>query len=254
MKKLLLLLILAAALGSAMAQTQKKFKFLLITGESKRPPEHPYSTWHHEHYNHLLAECVKDFATIRATSDLSVLHDDSLKGYDMIINNSLFLEPSQSQQAAFFRFIESGKPYFVIHAGHVSFLNSGQYLEMIGGRFINHEDIKTFEVNTCDYWYGWEAESKGYRHPIVRNLDNFKTLDELYLVQFTTPDIEVIARAEYHPIMWTRNWGKGKILCLTLGHAEMSQQNQGFRTLFTNGTKWLAGILDESGAISKAKK
>jgi len=206
------------------------------------PANHPYSSWHHEHYNQLLVDYVKDFADVKATNNLSVLHDDSLKGYDLIINNSLFMQPTESQQKAFFKFVESGKPYFVIHAGHVSFLNSSQYLNMIGGRFINHEDIKTFEVNSCDFWYGWEFESKGYKHPIVKDVENFKTLDELYLVQFTTADIEVIARAEYHPIMWTRNWGKGRILCLTLGHGEFSQKNSGFKSLFVNGTKWLVGM------------
>lgn len=253
MWKVLLLLIVAIALTPAAAQTQRKFKILLITGESKRPADHPYGTWHHEHYNHLLAEYVKDFATIRATSDLSVLRDDSLNGYDMIINNSLFLEPNEKQQEAFFKFVESGKPYFVVHAGHVSFVNARKYTEMLGGRFIQHDDFKTFEVKTCDYWYGWEAESNSYRHPIVKGVEDFKTADELYFVQFTTPDVEVIARAEYHPIMWTRNWRKGKVLCLTLGHAEMSQQNPGFQALFTNGAKWLLGILDKPGSMSRAE-
>ena len=124
-----------------------------------------------------------------------------------------------------------------------SFLNAAQYLTMLGGRFINHEDIKTFEVNTCDFWYGWEAESKSHKHPIVRNVDNFKTLDELYFMQFTTADVEVIARAEYHPIMWTRKWGRGNILCLTLGHGEFSQLNPGFKTLFVNGAKWLTNMI-----------
>ncbi len=224
-------------------QDQKKLKFLVITGVGKLAAGHPYSTWQHAHYNEVLAEYVKDFATLRSTTDLSILNDDSLRRYDLIINNSLFMLPSESEQKAFFKFIQSGKPYFAIHAGHVSFLNNPDYLKMIGGQFINHEDLKTFEVNTCDFWYGWEAESKSYKHPIVRGINDFKTLDELYLIQFNTSDIEVIARAEYHPIMWTRKWGKGNILCLTLGHGEFSQQNAGFKSLFVNGTKWLTGTL-----------
>lgn len=241
MKRSLLFFFVFVVICSAAGQTQKRFNILLITGTGRLPAGHPYSTWHHDHYNELLADYIKDFADIRSTKDLSVLHEDSLKRYDLIINNSLFMQPTASQQKAFFKFIESGKPFFAIHAGHVSFLNADQYLPMLGGRFINHEDIKTFEVNTCDFWYGWEAESKSYKHPIVKNVDNFKTLDELYLVQFTTAEVEVIARAEYHPIMWTRKWGNGNVLCLTLGHGEFSQQNPGFKTLFVNGVKWLMG-------------
>jgi type 1 glutamine amidotransferase len=244
MKKLLLLLLTLSVVNSAIGQSQKRWKFLLITGTGNLAANHPYASWHHDHYNQILRDYLKDFADLRTTTDLAVLHEDSLKRYDLIINNSLFMQPTESQQQAFFKFIESGKPYFAIHAGHVSFLNAEKYLTMIGGKFINHDDIKTFEVNTSDFWYGWEAESKGYKHPIVKNLDNFKTLDELYLVQFSTPDIEVIARAEYHPVMWTRTWGKGKILCLTLGHGEFSQRNPGFKTLFVNGAKWLVSTLN----------
>ncbi|HEX6226441.1 MAG TPA: ThuA domain-containing protein [Chryseolinea sp.] len=243
MKRSLLFFLVFIVICSAAAQTQKKFRFLLITGMGRLQAGHPYSNWHHDHYNQLLADYVRDFAEIRSTTDLSVLHEDSLKRYDLIINNSLFMQPTDAQQKAFFKFIESGKPYFAIHAGHVSFLNTDQYLTMLGGRFINHDDIKTFEVMTCDFWYGWEAESKSYKHPIVRNVDHFKTLDELYLMQFTTADVEVIARAEYHPIMWTRKFGSGNILCLTLGHGEFSQLNPGFKALFVNGVKWLTGTI-----------
>lgn len=244
MKTVLSLLFVAVLIIPAIGQRQEKLKFLLITGTGKFPAGHPYGSWYHDHYNEVLADYVKDFADIRATSNLAVLHDDSLKKYDLIINNSLFMQPTENQFKAFFRFVESGKPYFAIHAGHVSFLNSDRYLEMLGGRFINHEEIKTFEVTPRDDWYGWEAESKRFKHAIVKNVDNFRTLDELYLVQFTTSDIEVIARAEYHPIMWTRKWGNGKILCLTLGHGRFSQENAGFKSLFVNGTKWLVGNLE----------
>jgi type 1 glutamine amidotransferase len=220
-------------------QPVKRAKLLLITGVGITGPQHMYHDWSHAHYNDILVGYVKDFADVRVTTDLAILNDDSLKKYDIILNNSLFMEPTKKQFETFYRFIESGKAYFSIHAGLVSFLNSENYLTMMGGRFINHDDAKTFLVNACDYWYGWETESKKKKHPIVKNVADFKTLDELYLAQFNTSDIEVIARAEFHPIMWTRKWQKGQILCLTLGHGEYSQRNEGFRQLFVNGIKWL---------------
>lgn len=239
------ILLLSMLLGSVDAQSQsaKRTKILLITGVGITDSTHRYHDWSHEHYNAILADYVKEFADMTVTDKLTYLTDDSLQHYDVIINNSLFKEPTKSQFDAFYRFIESGKSYFVIHAGLVSFLNSDKYLPMMGGRFINHDDVKTFLVHTSDYWYGWEQESKKYRHPIVKKLTDFTTLDELYLAQFNTAEIEVIARAEFHPVMWTRNWGKGRILCLTLGHGDYSQQNPGFKTLFVNGLKWLTGVL-----------
>ena len=149
------------------------------------------------------------------------------------------MEPSAEQFKAFYKFIEGGKSYFSIHAGLVSFLNSDEYLAMMGAKFINHDDAKTFTVNSYNAWYGWEAEDKRQKHPIVNDVHDFKILDELYLAQFLTSDIEVIARAEFHPIMWTRQWKKGRILCLTLGHGDYSQQNPGFQKLLLNGVAWL---------------
>ena len=69
-------------------------------------------------------------------------------------------------------------------------------------------------------------------------------MDELYLMQGITDDLEVIARAEYHPVMWWRNYGKGKVLVLTLGHGDYSQTNEGFKSLFRNGVLWLTKGLD----------
>ncbi len=222
----------------AIAQTEKA-KVLLITGVGIQGPGHPYSDWSHAHYNDILAEALKEVATLTVTTDLTMLNEKTLKGFDVIMNNSLFMEPTAEQYNAFFKFIEEGKSYFSIHAGLVSFLTSEKYLEMMGARFINHDDAKTFIVNTYDAWYGWAAEDKKKKHPIVKDVDDFKILDELYLAQFSTSDIEVIARAEFHPIMWTRKWKKGNVLCLTLGHGDFSQRNPGFQKLLSNGVAWL---------------
>ena len=245
-KVLSCLLLFCLFSSGAVGQSQtKRNKFLLITGVGITGPDHMYHDWSHAHYNDLLAGYVKDFADLTITTDLSILNDDTLRQYDVILNNSLFMEPTKPQLEAFYRFIEGGKAYFSIHAGLVSFLNSDKYLQMMGGRFINHDDAKTFVVKTCDFWYGWETESKKAKHPIVRKMEDFKTLDELYLAQFNTDEIEVIARAEFHPVMWTRRWGRGQVLCLILGHGEYSQRNEGFRQLFVNGLKWLLHALPD---------
>jgi type 1 glutamine amidotransferase len=219
-------------------EKQETVKILLITG-SAQPASGNYGDWHHDHYNQHLVTALEGIAKVTVTADLSILNDESLKEFSIIINNSLFKEPDEKQFAAFRRFIEGGKSYFAIHAGLVSFLNSETYAEVIGGKFINHDEIKTFTVNTHNAWYGWEAEDEGVKHTITRNVADFKTLDELYLVEFNDPGNEVIARAELHPVMWARRLKKGTVLCLTLGHGEFSQTNSGFQQLFYNGIRWL---------------
>lgn len=231
-------LLFVVLLNVAHAQTRKA-NILLITGTGNTAPNHHYADWTHAHYNDILADALKDIAKITATTDLSMLNDTTLRDFDIILNNSLFMEPTAEQFRAFYKFIENGKSYFSVHAGLVSFLNSEQYLQMMGARFINHDDAKTFTVNAYDAWYGWEAQDKKQKHAIAKDVDDFKILDELYLAQFSTSDIEVIARAEFHPIMWTRPWKKGRVLCLTLGHGDYSQRNPGFQKLLFNGVAWL---------------
>ena len=228
------------------ANPHQKVRILLITGVGIDGPNHRYSDWSHAHYNDIIVSALRDVAEVTVTQDLAMLNDDTLKRFDMIMNNSLFKEPSADEFRAFYKFIESGKSYFAVHAGLVSFLNSPKYVEMMGGRFINHDDAKTFTVNTYDAWYGWERESERKKHPVTRGVDDFKTLDELYLAQFNTDDLEVIARAEFHPVMWTRAWGNGRIMCLTLGHGDYSQRNSGFQKLLRNGVVWLATAVQSS--------
>src|SRR5688572_20047848 len=123
MKKHFLIIILAMTGQYAAGQSKEKINILLITGVGITGREHPYHDWSHAHYNDILADALKDVAVLTVTKDLSVLTDKNLKQYDMIMNNSLFMEPSAEQLQAFFKFIESGKSYFAIHAGLVSFLN-----------------------------------------------------------------------------------------------------------------------------------
>ncbi len=216
-----------------------KLRILLITGQGNGNPDHPYHTWKHPYHNEILLDALKNIASVTVSEDLSILTSENLKNYDMILNNSLFQSPDGKQTAAFYRFIEEGKTYFCLHAGIVSFLNSEKYAKMLGATFINHVDIKTFIVNPYDNWYGWDNAKKS-RNPITKGLEDFKILDELYLCQMNTDDLEVIARAEYHPIMWTRKWGKGRIMCLNLGHSDFSMNNPGFKSLLVNGITWLA--------------
>jgi type 1 glutamine amidotransferase len=214
---------------------------LLITGlGNKADPGHLYNAWDHDFYNDAIARTLDGIAEVTVTDNLSLLNDSELEAYDIILNNSVLLEPTQDQQDAFYRFIESGKAYLSLHAGMVSFLNSERYNEMMGGSMIGHDEFKSFRVMVFDDWYGFDYTGQ-VRHPVTRGVSNFTTDDELYLVQMNTADLDVIARGESHPIMWWRHWGGGKVMALTLGHGEVSVDNDGYRTLLRNGVRWLLG-------------
>lgn len=217
----------------------EKKNILLITGTGNSYQEHPFSHWYHPYYNAILADIIKDKARIQVSSSLQDLNQCNLIEYDIVLNNSLFKEPTQVQFEQLKCFVAQGGNYFALHAGLVAFGSVHEYETFIGARYVHHDDIKTFRVNTFDAWYRWELDG-AHKHPITKNIDDFYTLDELYVMQ-VHPGVEVIMRAEYHPIMWVKYHGEGKILCLSLGHADYSLKNEGFTQVMNNSIDWLVG-------------
>ena len=224
----------------AASDPMEKANVLLITGMGNKYEGHIHQHWSHENYNSFITKTLSDIANVTVTEDLSTLNSANLKNYHIIINNGLFKEPNDEQFDAFKKFIESGKSYLAIHAGLVSFLNQPEYEQMIGGRFIAHEDIKTILVSAYNANTRVGQVEQTPTHSIMEDIEDFKTLDELYIMDFNRDDIEVIARAEAHPIMWTREMGKGKIVGFTLGHFEHSHTNDGFQRMLRNSVLWLS--------------
>lgn len=223
---------------SLQAVAAERLQVLLLTGLGNTDAQHPYRHWHHEFYNDVIVETLAGVASVTVTDDLSVLNPKALAGYQVIVANSMFLEGTDTQRQALFDFIRAGGGYFSLHAAALNFERSPSYRELLGGYFVGHDSVKTFRVETHDAWYGHDTDQPD-PHPVASGVDSFDTLDELYLMQTTTPDIKVIARAEYHPVMWSRQVGEGRVLVLTLGHGPYSVRNPGYQTLLINGVRWL---------------
>ena len=218
------------------AQGRDKAKVLFITGQGNTSTDHSYHHWKHDFPNHLFTLNNQDIADFTIVEDLDDIGE--FADFDLIINNSLFQSPDQQQFEDFLQAVENGVPYFALHAGLVQFSEDARYQQLIGAQYIHHDEIKTFTVQPYDAWYGWEASGKS-RHPITQGLDDFTIKDELYMMQPITGDLQVIARAELHPVMWIRHWGEGKVVVLTLGHGAFSLKNPGFQQLFRNALLWL---------------
>ena len=247
MKKMIkysvILLLLVTSISVTAEAQDTKVKVLLLSGTGNLDESHPYSHWDHAYYNDILIDHIKDFAEVTITTDLKMFTKQGLAPYDIVISNALFQNPGKEQFQAFLDFVESGKPYFAIHTALVAFSEDYRYQQLLGAQYVHHDNPKMFTVNTYDSWYDWERQGKK-KHPITKGLEDFKILDELYLMQGITDDLEVIARAEYHPVMWWRNYGKGRVLVFTLGHGDYSQTHEGFKSLFRNGVLWLTKGLE----------
>lgn len=220
-------------------RVRQEVRVLLITGEGNRRPGHPFGDWSHTFYPDTIADRLAPVARVTVAPELSVLTPAMLARYDVVINNSLFLEPTPAQFDALFDFVSRGGGFLSMHAGMVSFLNDERYLTMLGGRFINHAPERAFQVDAHDEWYGWRAAGSP-THPVTEAVSDFRVVDELYVAETNTADLTVVARAEWHPIMWVRRWGEGRVVVLTLGHGLPSIRSDGFVALLRNGVLWAA--------------
>jgi uncharacterized protein len=214
-----------------------------------------------EHY----AELAGIFAgeggvDLRITRDLTVLSTAGLTPYDAVINWTTFLSPTEEQITALLDAVQGGLGFFGLHAATATFWNSAPYLEMLGSRFLKHAPYKEFEVEIIDR-----------DHPITRGVNNFVVADELYelggdtaaFAEFadryrsgapyagetaTLGDgplgdaISVLATAEGHPMLYTRQVGAGRLHYNALGHDQAALTNPAFRTLARRGLDWVARV------------
>lgn len=240
------LAVLLALAAGAQVRAEPLPRVLLLTG-SGPTLEHgqQYPPWVHEFQNDVVAGILADSVALEVSEDLSMLDARRLAGYDLVISNSLFLTPDAAQLEALRDFVTGGGALMTLHCGLLSFLNAPFYEQMMGGLFIGGPATvpETFEVvpGNREFWYYGYAFRPDAPHPVARVVAPFTTTDELYHFQPSDPAIQVIARAENHPVMWERPWGAGRVMSLTLGHDRRAKASPGYRALLRAGVRWLVG-------------
>jgi type 1 glutamine amidotransferase len=82
------------------------------------------------------------------------------------------------------------------------------------------------------------------KHPIVSGTNGFRTADAIPDGISTSPSAEVIAVAiesgNAIPVVTASDHGKGRIVCLTLGHDSAAIHEKEFAAIFAKSTEWAA--------------
>ena len=130
--------------------------------------------------------------------------------------------------------VAGGKGFIAIHGGVATFWNSPAYFAMTGGKFVVHDPNKEFVVS---------VKKAVTPHPITAGMEDFKIQDELYIIEGDITQWEILARAEGHPVLFNKKYGKGRVHNNALGHDERALSNSSFQKLVINGIAWCAGSL-----------
>ena len=184
--------------------------------------------------------------TVEIAEDLDVYTaPDRLRGLSLIVQCWTMGRMSAAQCAGLSAAVAAGTGFGGWHGGVVdAFRARPEYLQMVGGQFVAHPGDHV--DHRIDLVPG-RAD-----HPIVAGLpSSFIVHTEQYwvladdyndvLATTTVPVGERWHRPIVSPVVWTRDWGRGRVFVCTLGHSVADLAEPTTATIVGRGLRWAAG-------------
>ena len=136
-----------------------------------------------------------------------------------------------------------------LHCASFCFLNSPEYVALVGAQFQKH-GTGEFETKVVDP-----------DHPIIKGLEPFRTWDETYVHTKQNKDRHVLQTRDdqtgSEPWTWTRTQGKGRVFYTAYGHDARTWGHPGFHDLVERGIRWAANkgdVFDSRPRVAKGLK
>jgi type 1 glutamine amidotransferase len=178
------------------------------------------------------------------SDDLAVYEGD-LTTFDLIVQCWSIGELNEKQCAGLVGAVRSGVGFAGWHGGILgTFVASRDYLRMIGGQFLWHQpDFVDYRVN---------VRAERADHPIMTGIVDFDVHTEQYWL-ISDAHNDVLATTVVHPepgeefaepvpmpVVWTRQWGAGKVFVSTIGHRPLDLRQPEVHDLTLRGLIWAA--------------
>ena len=249
--------VVGLALGQRgpLAPQPAKLQVLIVTGQNTG------HDWRSS--TPVLRKILEDSARfeVRVTEEFRGAGDDTLAPYDVVLLNyydskRAALRWGDSADNALLNFVRGGKGLVLYHFSLAAFEGWTEYGKISAGNwrpnYGHHSARHDFTVTIQDP-----------DHPITRGLKtNFaEASDELYANLQWQPagTFHVLATAwddhslyrqgekqplagpgAAEPMLWTVNYGKGRVFVTALGHDAEAMKNAGFAVTLARGTEWAA--------------
>jgi putative membrane-bound dehydrogenase-like protein len=171
--------------------------------------------------------------TLDYTDSLADLSPKGLAAYDGLIIYANHTKISREQEKALLGFVASGKGLIALHCASYCFLNSPDYIALVGAQFRSH-GTGTFRTTL------------GEKHPITAGYRPFSSWDETYVhTKHNTKGRTVLEYREdgglREPWTWVRTHGKGRVFYTAWGHDERTWGEPAFQALVERGLRWAVG-------------
>jgi len=166
------------------------------------------------------------------TDTLDSLNSTNLARYDALLIYANHMRISPDQEKALLDYVEGGRGLVPIHSASFCFLNSPNYVELVGGQFKSHGAgvFKETIVNPD--------------HPLMKGLATIESWDESYVhSKHNTNRVVLSERRDdkgNEPYTWVREFGKGRVFYTAWGHDQRTWGDSNFVALVERGIRWAA--------------
>ncbi|UXP32315.1 ThuA domain-containing protein [Reichenbachiella agarivorans] len=210
----------------AFASTAQQFKALLFTKTVG---------WHHESIHEGVTAMRwladrHDFSLYWTENERMVFNEKALAKYDVVIFlNTTGDVLNDEQQAAFEKFIQSGKGYVGIHSASDTEYEWSWYTQLVGRMFKIHPANQTALIKVEDRNFPgmqlmpdvrwWTDEWYEFGEEKVEGLKYLVSVDEsTYNAKVEWKDNKSEGMPDFHPISWYHEFDGGRAFYTALGH------------------------------------
>lgn len=179
-----------------------------------------------------------------AINDLNRLRRGVIDNYDILVFYWTKGQLSEDQKQGLLSWCAEKGKFVGVHCAATAFRDCPEYEAMLGGRFRKHPPYREYFVSIKT------------GHPAMRYFDSVtpradwgnwavhecKVKDEQFLNRYDSR-VNVAAEAAFNgrlwPVVWTKNWGRGKVCYLALGHDVPACDNDFFSHLLHAAVLWV---------------
>lgn len=168
------------------------------------------------------------------SQDFSALPQGRVADYDVLVFYTQSPTFTKQEQQSLADYVASGKGFVPLHAANVideqAPVDQGLYAALVGSRLEGHAAFMRIPVSLEE------------DHPVTRGLEPFEIDDEPYVIQWVDQPARVLASGRWegtdHPLVYTKEHGKGRICYVAFGHDGRAWYHPSFKKLLVQAVRW----------------